>query len=198
MGDGGLEQEGAGADGIERLDALGLAHERLAGAQRIAEAHLRPRRHRAQVGLEERIGREPRALLRELERPPQLAGDGGRPGRLEHRARAPVVVGVQLAGACEAARRGGEGGAAARVPRGVHQRLRDPGVGHRRGRRAVPGLLGAAGRERVGERAVRLAALRRAAAVVDRRAHERVVELDLAAAQRQQPGRLGGLERVGG
>ena len=62
----------------------------------------------------------------------------------------------------------------------------------------MPGALGAAVGERLGERAVGVAALRGARAVVDGGAHERVVELDLAAAQREQAGRLGRLERVGG
>jgi len=96
----------------------------------------------------------------------------------------------------EAAGRGRERRAAARVARRVHQRLGHGRVRHRGGCGEVPRALGAAGAEGVGERPVRLAALGRAAAVVDRRADERVVEVDLAAAQRDQPGGLGGLERV--
>ena len=193
-----LEQEAAGAHAVEALDPLRLAHERLAGAQRVAEAHLRPRGHRAQVGLQQRVDGEPAALLGELERARQLAGDRGRAGRLEQRPRPLVVVDVELPGAGEPARGGGEGGAPAGVAGRVHQRLRDAGVGHRAGGGLVPGALGAAVGERLGERAVRVAALGRARAVVDGGAHQRVVELDLAAAQREQAGRLGRLERVGG
>ena len=196
--DRGLEQEAAGAHAVEALDPLRLAHERLAGAQRVAEPHLRARGHRAQVGLQQRVGGEPAALLGELERARQLAGDGGGAGGLEQRPRALVVVDVELPGAREPARGGGEGGAAAGVAGGVHQRLGDAGVRHRARGGPVPGALGAAVGERLGERAVGVAALRRARAVVDGGAHERMVELDLAAAQRQQAGRLGRLERVGG
>ena len=192
-----LEQEAAGPHAVEPLDPLGLAHERLAGAQRVAEPHLRARRHRPQVGLQQRVGGDLAALLGELERARELARDGRGPGCLEQRAGALVVVGVELAGAGEAAGGGGEGGAAAGVAGGVHQRLGDAGVRHRRRGGAVPGALGAAVGEGLGERAVGVAALGRAGGVVDGGAHERVVELDLAAAELQQAGRLGGLERVG-
>ena len=135
--------------------------------------------------------------LGELERARQLAGDRGGAGGLEQRPRALVVVGVELARAGEAARRGGERGPPASVARGVHQHLRDAGVGHRARGGEMPGALGAALGEGGRERAVRVAALGGAGVVVDRRAHERVVELDLAPAQREQPRGLGRLERVG-
>ena len=192
-----LEQERAGAHAVEALDPLGLADERLAGPQRVAEPDHRARRHRAQVGLQQRVGGELRALLGQLDRARELARDGGGAGRLEQRTGAGVVVDVELAGAREPARRGGEGGAAAGVAGGVHQRLGDPGVRHRAGGGAVPRALGAAVGEGGGERLVGVAALGGAGAVVDGGAHQRVVELDLAAAQREQPGGLGGLERAG-
>ena len=157
-----LEQERAGAHAVEALDPLGLAHERLAGAHRVAEPDLRARRHRAQVGLQQRVGGEPRALVGELDRARELARDGGGARRLEQRARPRVVVDVELAGAREAARGGGEGGAAAGVAGRVHQRLGDAGVRHRARGRAVPRALGAAVGERGGQRLVDLAALGRA------------------------------------
>jgi hypothetical protein len=195
--DGRLEQERAGADTVEALDPLGLADQRLTGPQRVAEPDHRARRHRAQVGLQERVGGELRALLGQLDRARELARDGGGAGRLEQRMGAGVVVDVELAGAREAARRGGEGGAAAGVSGRVHQRLGNPGVRHRAGGGAVPRALGAAVGEGGGERLVGVAALGGAGAVVDGGAHQRVVELDLAAAQREQPGGLGRLERAG-
>ena len=80
----------------------------------------------------------------------------------------------------------------ARVAGGVHQRLGDPGVGHRRGGREVPGALGAAVGERGGERAVGVAALGRRRGGGGGGAHGRGGEPDLQAPEREQgPGRVG-------
>jgi hypothetical protein len=110
--------------------------------------------------------------------------------------RALRVVDRQARAALERACCRAIGAARLRALRGLFERVRRRRVGTgRRGGEVPRAPVDVAVRQRGRQRRVRGAALRRGGLGVDRRAHERVAELDAAAVEREQPGLLGGRQR---
>ena len=159
VADRGLEEHARRPPRVARADALGLGDQQLVGHQRRAAPHLDVAGHALHVGGQQRVGGQPRRLAEQREGPVRLAGARGVGRRLEQPPRARLVLGRELGGAAEVARRGGVRAAPARVERGRLERRGDLLVGRHRARRQVPGALGAAlGRGR-GQRGVGGAAL---------------------------------------
>ena len=187
-------EAGAGRLGEHRDRALGVGPLGRRGQDRVA-AHDRAA-----------VGRDVAGELVDLDDPGRVAaggarlveqrhgavgepGEPGRLGRLPQQPRAPLGVGREPPGALERRRRGRVGAALAAARAGLRERRRRRVVRADRRGGEVPGApVDVAIGQRGGERPVRLAALRGGRVGVDRRAGERMAELDRArAAARRGP-----------
>ena len=177
--------------GIAGADALGLGHEQLVGHEGRAAAHLHVAGHALDVGREQRVDGQPRRLAEQRERAVGLAGARRVGRRLEQPPRARLVLGGELGGAAEVARRGGVRAAPAGVEGGGLERRGDRLVGRHRAGGQVPRALRAALGRRGGQGGVRRAALGGARGVVGGRAQQRMAEVDLGVLDRDEPRGLG-------
>ena len=134
-------------------------------------------------------------LLGERHRVVVPAGHARRDGRRDEAAPARRRIGGQLGGALVRTRRRGMTPAGARTRRRVVELAQDVLVRVERSGGAMPGAaVGLVHAERVGQRAVRGASLVRRRALVDRRTHQGVVELEPGAAHGHQTRLLGRVE----